>query len=158
VAFGYNQFHVILGAQGCGKSTLAARLLRAWPPARVYVYDPWDDPIFADYHKCDEHNPPPSHHIALLVDECHQLLKRNGDFKVDWLYRAVWGGRHGEMARIFVSIRPQLLNTTITSQARTIWLGRMTGSRDVDYAVRNWGDRCEAARGLPSGQFLRIDI
>jgi hypothetical protein len=157
-AFGYHQFHVILASQGTGKTTLARELTRAWLPSRLYVHDPYRDPIWEPCHWCDENNPPALHDVCVVLDECHRLIRPGGDFASPWVEELVWGGRRQRVARVFISIRPQWLSTSITSQARDVWLGRMMGARDVDYCVRYWGEQCEQLRSIPRGQFLHIEI
>lgn len=152
------QFVLILGRQGCGKTTLAARLASLWDPWRVYVHDPWGDPMFDGYHRCSLTNPPAMNRTLVILDEAHKFLRSNGGYRAQWVHDLVWGGRHLSCSRVFVSLRPQMLNRDITSQARDIYIGHLSGSKDIEYCVREWGDECSHARGLPRGSFLHVSF
>jgi len=145
----------ICGRPGEGKSALAGYLIRQWPRNFVWVFDPTHDKAFALYKRCDLDNPPPRRNCLVLLDEADRLAGSQR-YEADWVRELVNRGRNNNVTWICAAKRPQTVHRDVTSFATVAYIFALTGSRDVDYLVDEWGDRCELVRDLGEHEFMRI--
>lgn len=153
---GRNDLTLILGRKESGKSYLACDLAADWPDWLVYAHDPQRDEAFDRYHRWTLANPPATRGTLVIIDEMQKLMKRNGDFKADWLEDLIWSSRHYDCAIICCALRPQQLNRALTGNVTRVFIGRLTGKNDIKYCVDEWGEQCEQARNLKNKEFLEI--
>jgi hypothetical protein len=146
---------LIFGRRGVGKTYLAAKLAGAWPLSHVFAFNPANDEKLRVFQSCDVDRPPGLKDCLLVLDEL-DLLVRPNMYHAPWLQSAVRRGRHTYTSIIGCALRPQLLHRDFATLATRIYIGTMTGDRDLEYCVRNWGEQCLRARGLPARKFLDI--
>lgn len=145
---------VLLGRPGEGKTVLAAYLLRGWPPGFVWVYNPTRDRLFGRYKECGIDRPPPEKNCLVCLDEADKIAGHS--YRADWVEALINTGRNFNVSWICASKRPQKLSRDVTSYCTVAYIFNLTGSRDIDYLVEEWGDRCQAIRLLDKHEFLRV--
>ena len=158
----------IFGEAESGKTTLGARLIAGLPIAHVWVHDPAGKPYLRVYRKCDEYIVPPLNDVVLLLDEIDMLAPVGGWCgeritvthegttvrNKPWTEVVIKIGRNWNVSWIAISQRPSNVRRDVTSNARELYLGRLTESCDLSRVVKDWGERCLKVRDLPPGKFL----
>lgn len=145
---------VIVGRRGVGKTYLANRLARGWPPSRVWAFNPRRDSTLSWCNQIRIDRPPPTHGVLHLWDECQHLVKANS-YAAPWVERAVLESRHFGSPIIATAVRPALVHGDLKSQYTTVYLGCLLSDADIDNAVRWWGRQAERARELPEPDIER---
>lgn len=148
---------LIVGGRGCGKTTLALRLVRSWPSWRVLCYNPTADPRLAHYVRFD----PAADRVelrgrCLLLDEVDHILPSGAPNLSGWRYNAVELGRHLPVAIVATARRPQACHRTLRSYATDVFVGHLGSRLDLDFAAREWGESAARADTLPAFRFVHI--
>ena len=146
---------LILGRRGTGKTTLARRLVNGWPADRVLAHDPMGEfeefPLIRD-DRCAESVPAGT---VIIADELDLIAPPNS-WRTEWIRDVLHYGRHLDISLIGCSRRPANVHRDVTALASTVYLGRITEPRDLDYCALAWGECCYQAADLPPHKFLRI--
>lgn len=147
---------LIVGRNGCGKTTLAHGLVVHWPMSFVWVFDPSNNELLRPYPQFSVQSPPPMRDCCWLVDEA-QLLYPSAGKMPGWAKEQIYRGRHNRVWLVLCTLQPQSVHSFIRSLAKQVFIGQLTGDRDMHYCVQNWGEGCLQAKNLKQGKFLHID-
>ena len=148
---------LIVGGRGCGKTTLAIRLVCRWPSWRVLCYNPTADPRMAGYVRFEpEAETQRMAGRLLLLDEVDHIMPSGSPVLTGWRYQAVELGRHLPVAIVATARRPQACHRTLRSYATEVYIGRLGSLLDHEFAAREWGPGAMRASELPPYRFVRM--
>jgi hypothetical protein len=148
---------LIFGRRGIGKTHLVKKLVSGFPLWSVKCFDPTGDPKLAEFPKFTLDDPPPVSNCVWLIDEMWKLCPSQ-KWLAPWLEKGCAAGRHDNLVIIGNVQRPQKIHLDFNSLWTEIYVGQMTGYRDIDYCVKNFHPRCIEARDLKPRQFIHITI
>jgi len=144
---------LIFGRRGCGKTTLARKLISAWPRDMVRVQDPLAQ--FPGYRLINPAAPDLDAGMILVADELDLMCTPHG-YDPGWVREVTHYGRHLGISMIGCSRRPANVHKDLTALASTVYLGRITEPRDLDYCASAWGDGCAMACKLENFHFMLL--
>ena len=148
---------LLFGRRGVGKTHLMKKLASRYPLFSVHCFNFKNDPKLREFSKFTLDDPPPISNCVWLLDEMWKLCP-SGKWLAPWLEEACAAGRHDNLVIIGNVQRPQKIHIDFNSLWTEIYIGQMTGYRDIEYCMRNFHPRCEEARNLEQQEFIHITI
>jgi len=148
---------LIFGRRGIGKTHLAKKLVAGFPLWSVKCFDDTEDPKLSEFPKFTLDDPPPLSNCVWLIDELDLLCSSNS-WAAPWVKAGCRRGRHTNLVIVANVTRPQHIHLDFNSLWTDVYIGQMTGYRDIDYCVRNFHPRCIEARNLKPREFIHITI
>lgn len=148
---------LFFGRRGIGKTHLMKKIVSKYPLFSINCFDPTDDPKLKEFRKFDLENPPPITNCVWMIDEL-DLLCSSKSWAAPWVKQGCRRGRHTNCVIVANVQRPQSIHLDFNSLWTEVYIGQMTGYRDIEYCMRNFHPRCEEARDLKPRQFIHITI
>lgn len=148
---------LIFGRRGIGKTYLMKHLVSRYPLWSIKCFNPKNDPKLREFSKFSLDDSPPTKNCVWLLDEMWRLCSPN-TWKVTWIESACAEGRHDNLVIVGNVQRPQKIHLDFNSLWTEIYIGQMTGYRDIEYCMRNFHPRCAEARNLKPREFIHISI